>query len=73
VSACFSGPLFNLLAGMSISLIYQNASSGDVVVALDNPVLIIIIASALCMLLLAVGIPQVRVRVGCGGNCHWGC
>jgi len=67
VSACFSGPLFNLLAGMSVSLIYQNMSSGDVFVVLDNPALIIILATALCMLLMAVAIPQEKYVMGR----HW--
>jgi Ca2+/Na+ antiporter len=67
VSACFSGPLFNLLAGMSVSLIYQNMSSGDVFVVLDNPALIIILATALCMLLMAVVIPQEKYVMGR----HW--
>ena len=42
VAACVAGPLFNLLAGMSSSLLYQNVLSGPVEVHLDNGILLLI-------------------------------
>jgi len=60
VAACVAGPLFNLLAGMSASLIYQNLLSGSVSVNLDNAALLIIGASVLIMLYMAVAIPTLH-------------
>jgi len=60
VSACLAGPLFNLLAGMSSSLIYQNMLYGDVKVNLDNAVLLIVGATAVLMLYMGIAVPTIH-------------
>ena len=60
VSACLAGPLFNVLAGMSTSLIYMNFLYGDVRVDLDNNVLIIIGTTTLLMGYLCMGVPYIH-------------
>eukprot|EP00240_Pyramimonas_obovata_P002959 CAMPEP_0118922130 /NCGR_PEP_ID=MMETSP1169-20130426/1162_1 /TAXON_ID=36882 /ORGANISM="Pyramimonas obovata, Strain CCMP722" /LENGTH=633 /DNA_ID=CAMNT_0006862957 /DNA_START=137 /DNA_END=2035 /DNA_ORIENTATION=- len=57
VAACIAGPLFNLLAGMSSSLLYQNMLYGDVLCHLDNGVLLLIGVTAVLMLYMAVAVP----------------
>ena len=51
VTACFAGPLFNLLVGLAASLVYVNVILGDVQVQVGNSVLVLLVGSLASILM----------------------
>jgi sodium/potassium/calcium exchanger 6 len=51
VTACFAGPVFNLLVGLAASLVYVNIVLGDVQVQVGNSVLVLLVGSIASLLL----------------------
>jgi len=51
VTACFAGPVFNLLVGLAASLVYVNIVLGDVQVQVGNSVLVLLVGSVASLLL----------------------
>ena len=51
VTACFAGPLFNLLVGLAASLVYVNVILGDVQVQVGNSVLVLLVGSLASLLM----------------------
>lgn len=50
VTACFAGPVFNLLVGLAASLVYVNVVLGDVQVQIGNSVLVLLLGSVVSLI-----------------------
>jgi len=51
VTACFAGPVFNLLVGLAASLVYVNVVLGDVQVQIGNSVLVLLLGSVVSLIM----------------------
>ena len=61
VSACFGGPLFNLLVGLAGSMVFATASRGVIGgIRLENEIILLAVCQLMAVTYIVVGIPLVH-------------
>ena len=57
IAGCFAGPVFNLMMGLGLPVLYSSLKNGDLVMEVTNGIKLLVIQSVLVLSVLVVTVP----------------